>query len=186
MSVVLIVSVVCAGIAILKGGSLRNLAGTSFRLVWLLVAGAVISFAAGFFDPAWLSESLSAAITVAVLASAVVFLFANRDLPGMGLAGLGLAINTLVIAVNGAMPVSADAARIANARGSLDEPGLKHEVMDADTDLAWLADRIPIPGARIVLSAGDLVLAAGIGRLAYKRTLDAEGNDDSTVAKRKD
>lgn len=174
MSFVLIVAAVCAGIAILRGGSLKNLSKTSFRRVWLLLVGAAISLTAGLLDPPWLGDAGAAAVTVLVLVSVVVFLVANRHLPGMGIAGIGLALNTLVIVVNGAMPVSADAARIANARGSLDEPGLKHEVMGPDTDLAWLADRIPVPGARIVLSAGDVVLAAGIGRLVYKRALSAE------------
>ncbi|MDQ3964447.1 MAG: DUF5317 domain-containing protein [Actinomycetota bacterium] len=186
MSFVLIVAAVCAGVAVLRGGSLRRLADTSFRHVWLLVTGAIISLAAAFWNPPWLGDVGALAVTIVVLVCAVVFLLANRDLPGIGIAGVGLAINTVVVLVNGAMPVSADAARIANARGSLSDPGLKHEVMGPETNLAWLADRIPLPGARIVLSAGDVVLAAGIGRLVYKRTLGAEGIGDSAVAKRKD
>lgn len=186
MSFVLIVAAVCAGVAILRGGSLRRLAETSFRQVWLLVTGAIISVVAGLWDPPWLGDMGALAVTAVVLVCAVGFLVANRDLPGIGIAGVGLAINAIVVGVNGgAMPVSADAARIANARGSLDDPGLKHEVMGPETNLAWLADRIPLPGARIVLSAGDLVLAAGIGRLTFKRTLGAEGLGDGTVAKRK-
>lgn len=185
MSFVLIVAGVSAGVAVLRGGSLKKLAETSFRHVWLLVAGAVISLAVSLFSPPWLEGAGTASITIFVLVSVVVFLVVNRHLPGMGLAGFGLALNTVVILVNGAMPVSADAARIANARGSLDDPGLKHEVMGPDTDLAWLADRIPLPGARLVLSAGDVVLAGGIGRLAYKRTLGA-GDADTPAATQKD
>lgn len=174
MSFVLIVAAVCAGIAMLRGGSLKDLAETSFRQVWLLVVGAVVSLAAAIWDPPWLGDAGEAAVTIVALTSVVVFLVANRRLPGMGLAGVGLALNTVVVVVNGAMPVSAEAARIANARGSLADPGPKHELLGPDTDLPWLADRIPVPGVRIVLSAGDMVLAAGIGRLAYKRTLSAE------------
>lgn len=184
MSFVLIVAAVGAGVAILRGGSLKKLAETSFRQVWLLVAGAVISVAAAFLDRPWFGAAGGAVISVVVLISVVVFLVVNRHLPGMGIAGLGLALNTVVIVANGAMPVSEDAARIANARGSLDEPGVRHEVMGPDTDLAWLADRIPLPGARIVLSAGDVVLAAGIGRLAYKRALGAGGVDTSVVTRK--
>lgn len=183
MLFVLIVAAACAGIAILRGGSLKNLSETSFHQTWLLVVGAVISLVAGLWHPPWLGEAGGAVVTIVVFMSVMVFLVANRQLPGMGIATIGLALNTLVIVVNGAMPVSADAARIANARGSLDEPGLRHETMGPDTRLAWLADRIPVPGARIVLSAGDLVLAAGIGRLAYKRARSPGRVIGGTVAK---
>jgi len=43
--------------------------------------------------------------------------------------------------------------------------------------MPWIADVIPIPGLKMVLSIGDFVLAAGIGRLVYKRTVADESGE---------
>jgi hypothetical protein len=75
----------------------------------------------------------------------------------------------IVIAANGAMPVSPDAARVADTEITIE--GIGHEPITDDTVLPWLADVIPLPGLRFVVSPGDVVLALGIGRLAYVQAL---------------
>jgi hypothetical protein len=107
-------------------------------------------------------------------AAIVVFLVLNRHLPGMLLAGLGLAMNVVVIFTNGAMPVSLVAADIAGVETSLTE-GIGHEPMTSGTVLPWLGDVIPLPGLGVVISAGDVVLAAGLATLAYRRAFATEG-----------
>ncbi len=106
---------------------------------------------------------------LAVIAVAA-FLALNWHLPGMWLAALGFVLNVVVIAVNQGMPVSREAAEIA---GFTDLPGwgIKHEPLDESTILPWIADVIPIPGLKKILSIGDVALAAGIGWLVYKRTV---------------
>ncbi|MFN2595096.1 MAG: DUF5317 domain-containing protein, partial [Actinomycetota bacterium] len=98
-------------------------------------------------------------------------LFANRNLPGLAPAGLGLALNLPVIGLNGAMPVSVSAARDAGVKANLNDIGFKHERMDSATRLRFLGDVIPIPNSQQIFSAGDIVLALGIGWLVYRRTL---------------
>jgi hypothetical protein len=96
------------------------------------------------------------------------FAWVNRRLPALWLVIAGLAMNLLVIGVNGGMPVSARALEVAGARpaGLGEEGTLKHHLMGPDDVLTALADVIGIPepiGA--VVSVGDLFLYAGVAGL---------------------
>jgi Family of unknown function (DUF5317) len=98
----------------------------------------------------------------------LAFALVNRRLPALWLVIAGLAMNLLVIGVNGGMPVSASALETAGARpedlGA--EGSLKHHLMGPDDVLTPLADVIGIPepvGA--VVSVGDLLLYAGVAGL---------------------
>ena len=84
---------------------------------------------------------------------------------GFGLVAAGVAMNTLVIALNGGMPVSSGALAAAGfprgmdvARGHL----YKHLAMTASTRLRLLGDFVPVRLLRTVLSPGDIVMLAGI------------------------
>ena len=82
-----------------------------------------------------------------------------------GLLAAGFALNVAVMAPNQGMPVSRAAldavgapAAADVAAGNLD----KHVAMDGDTALPWLGDVVALPPLRMVVSAGDLVMAGGI------------------------
>ena len=82
-----------------------------------------------------------------------------------GLLAAGFALNVAVMAPNHGMPVSRAALDAVGApaagdvaAGNLD----KHVAMDGDTALPWLGDVVALPPLRMVLSAGDLVMAGGI------------------------
>ncbi|MFN2526565.1 MAG: DUF5317 family protein, partial [Actinomycetota bacterium] len=68
---------------------------------------------------------------------------------------------------NGAMPVGVEGARRAGLEPPPVEGTVKHERVDEDTKLPWLADVIPLPGMRQILSVGDFVLILGLARLVY-------------------
>lgn len=97
------------------------------------------------------------------------FLLLNRGVHGVGLVALGLLSNALVVGINGAMPVSADASgRAGISTQSLlrgDDP--RHELAGPHTRLRWLGDVIPvlIPRRPHVVSAGDLLVLAGLAEL---------------------
>ena len=172
---VLGIAVVAAVYALAMGGSLETLAATQFRFVWLLAAGLVVQVGFGMWDPPWLSETGDLAVILGSNVLVAAFLGLNRRLPGMWLAASGLLLNVLVIGVNGAMPVSAEAAERAGFSdganlGESADFGIKHEPLGPETALPWIADVIPIPGLKLLLSAGDVVLAAGIGWLVYRQT----------------
>jgi hypothetical protein len=87
----------------------------------------------------------------------------------MWLAGLGVLMNFTVIALNGGMPVLAEAAEVASGF-AIPVPDLsgsyKHVLLDSSSRLTAFADVIPLRIASIgqVISLGDVFLAVGLGR----------------------
>jgi hypothetical protein len=88
----------------------------------------------------------------------------NRAIHGAALVGVGLAANAVVLLVNGAIPVSADAATRAGADPIAAVSADNHEATDPDTRLAWLGKTIPVafPPRPEVVSPGDVAVAAGL------------------------
>lgn len=97
----------------------------------------------------------------------LVFLRANRALRGTALVGLGLLANALVIAVNGAMPVSAGAAARAGVDVAAAVADGRHEPLTRASRLPALGDVVPVPlpVSPQVVSPGDLLVAAGLAWL---------------------
>jgi hypothetical protein len=104
-------------------------------------------------------------VSFALLMTMVLF---NRSKPGMWIAGLGVLMNFIVIAVNGGMPVLAEAAEVASGF-TVSEPDLtetyKHVPLDETSSLTFFADVIPLRlvGIGEVISLGDIFLALGLG-----------------------
>lgn len=169
MILVLVTAAVVAFIAVRRGGSLEALASTEFAWTSLLFVALLVQITAdlwGRFTPA----TVEAAVLVLTYAAVAFFLALNRHLPGMLIAAVGMSLNAIVIVLNGAMPVSLWAARIAGLelKGDL---GVKHEVAGPHTVLGFLGDIIPIPMTLQVVSIGDVVMAVGIALLVYRQTL---------------
>ena len=142
----------------IRGGKLRNLTEIRVRLWWLLPFG-FIMLAASAFVPGDKHDIAVALILISYL-PLLLFVWLNRDMTGIWVAGMGILMNFTVIVVNGGMPVLEEAVRIAGGSSEL-VLGAKHVVLDDTTQLPFLADVIPLPGA--VLSLGDVFLAIGIG-----------------------
>lgn len=172
MIITLLLAAGAAGLALLRGGSLDRLAATEFRWPWLVVIGLGAQIGADLWSPSWMDEGAGLAVLLGSNALVAIFLAANARLPGVFLAAIGMAMNVIVIAANGAMPVSTLALEKAGYEGQPGDLGTKHELLDAGTRAPWLADVIPVPYARAIISLGDVVLALGIARLVYKRTED--------------
>lgn len=98
---------------------------------------------------------------VVVLSMALIaaFLFLNRARSGFPLALAGLALNGIVIALNGAMPVSAPAMQVVGT-AELPPGDLRHALATGDTVLPWLGDVIRV-GERLV-SIGDILMLGGL------------------------
>ncbi len=153
-------------ISVLRGGRLSNLADIHLRLWWLLVVAFGLQIAADRLpDRSWADETALGFILVSYVLL-VVMVFANRDRPGMWLAGLGVLMNFTVIVLNGGMPVLAEAAKVAS--GFTIEPEItgsaKHLAVGPEVHLPFLADVIPIrfAGQGQVISLGDVFLAVGL------------------------
>jgi len=147
-----------------RGGRLHRIGHAEIRAGWVLFVGVAIQFtvdvAAGrglLPDAGVMGWSLLLSSQVLVVA----FLLLNRRLPGVWLVAAGLALNAAVMAANRAMPVDPAAIAAIGMEGAAVPPG-KHTLLTAQTHLPWLADIIPVPWLRSILSVGDLVLAAGL------------------------
>ena len=154
-------------IAILRGGRMVNLGDIHLNHWWLLPLGFILQIGAQFVP------SSAAAWGVALILSSYVplllLVIINRDRPGLWLAGLGVLMNFVVIALNGGMPVLAEAAEVASGFAPgvpVIAEGFKHVVLNETSRLVFLADVIPIRIANYgqVLSLGDVFLAVGLGR----------------------
>jgi hypothetical protein len=174
--VVLVVVLGAMVLGRLRGGSIQALGRLTlpgWPLVFLaLAAQALGSFAEPLGLPAPRGWYVAGMALSAVLI--VVFVARNRELAGMALIAAGFLFNAIVIASNGAMPVSERSASRAGLVVHFTDDDAKHELMTERTRLRWLADVIPVPlpgAGSNVLSLGDVVLAAGIGVLVANAML---------------
>lgn len=159
---VLLVMLLAAAAALLTGGRFSRLAdNTLVGLHWLAAAatGQILGSLTG-----------GIAYPVGLIGSAVcigVFLKLNLLRPGVALLALGFGANALVVALNGAMPVSSFALTQAGLERFVEDP--RHVLSDATTLLPWLGDVVPValPGLGQAVSPGDVLIAAGAGLLLY-------------------
>jgi hypothetical protein len=171
------------------GGSLSRWAAVQVR--WWPLAATCLLVQVALFSP--LLETRPAIIVCGPwlylfsLVGVLAALLANARSGGasrlpLTLAALGIALNCLVIVVNGGyMPRSDDAA------ASLGMPPIAHlvparlinvESIGSETRLAWLGDIIPQPNwlpLANVVSVGDLLLSGGLAAWAFQVTTASDG-----------
>jgi hypothetical protein len=164
----------------LLGGRLHRLADATLRGGWWLAAAVALQTAAWAAERVGrpLGDGAQVGVLLASLAALLVATLANRRLVGMAVAATGIGANLLVVALNGAMPVSLGALR--RIRPTLvDLPAGAHRAMP---DGAWgfgarwafgarwgfgarlgfLGDVVALPALGVVVSVGDILLALGV------------------------
>ncbi len=165
LALVAVIMGLAAGL--LARGSLRNLGRTRFRHAWLLglyVAGTV----AARLELRW-----SLALMLVGMAAFVAFAVSNAlPVPGMAVVGLGLLLNLVVTANNGGMPYRPSAVVAAGVVSSksadlVPKNGVAQHAERASDQLMFLADVIPIRVLREVVSVGDILVALGLGLVAF-------------------
>jgi hypothetical protein len=169
MALMLMAAALAAGLGLLCGGHLA--AARRLRLrAWPALIGAVALQVALWLVPSGLRGPVAAVACLLVAGWAVANRRRRSGLSGTALIAAGTAANAVAVAANGGMPVSRWALRSAGlpssldvARGHLD----KHVTMSASTHLRLLGDVIPFPPLHMVLSAGDLLMLAGIAAAAW-------------------
>ena len=103
------------------------------------------------------------------------FCWLNRRHYGIALAALGIMLNLTVMAANsGMMPISpatiADMGGRYRASGTLLQHSKDIVLDDEQAMLAWLGDRLLLPGSLARLTAwsvGDILLLIGVARLLW-------------------
>ncbi|MDP8928029.1 MAG: DUF5317 domain-containing protein [Actinomycetota bacterium] len=158
-------TVLVLGIAVtigyLRGGRLSRIAeGVGWS--WLLLVGLGLQVAV---DAAASRGQLPSLVGTGLLLASqllvAVWGVLNRYRPGMPLILLGLLLNAVVLAANGAMPVAPEAIAAIRLPGVEPIPA-KHEIMTDASRLRYLADVVPLPPLRTIVSVGDIVLGAGL------------------------
>ena len=159
--------------ALLRGGSLRNLADFHLKWGWLAVLALAIQIVAvyGAKDDGRLYLQQRALVVSSLLLLPIVW--RNRRFPGLALIGLGLALNLAVMVANGGfMPITPEAvARIKHGHlivhldGVARMSGSKGIVLPREETALWaLSDIFVIPPPFPVASAfslGDALVAVG-------------------------
>lgn len=174
MLIAMIAAIVAVAVAVIRGGSLDNLARTEFRWLPYLFVGLAIQIAYEWLPLEGLDKTKAAVVVVGSFVLVGAFLASNHRLPGMVVAAFGVVLNIAVISSNGAMPVSARAAELAGLSPPPPD-AVKHELLTDETVLPWLGDVIPVPLLEEVISPGDVVLAFGIATLVYTRARARDG-----------
>jgi hypothetical protein len=170
-------------VGLLTGGRSGRLAEVRFRWPLAGIGGVVLQLI-----PA------SGTLGVALLLSSFVLLglaaAANIRLPGFPLILAGLALNFLVIAVNGGMPVTSNAlvasGQQATLKDLLQNGGAKHHLATSADHLVVLADAIPLGApVRQAVSVGDILAYSGaawfIVRGMHRRGGVGSAGDPQTV-----
>jgi hypothetical protein len=182
---VFIVVAIVAGVLIglLRGGRVANLGEAAFRLWPLLVLGIAVQGAAAFTGDAGIGVTLILVSYVLLLAFCVL----NLRHAGMGVVFVGIALNLVVMGLNGGMPVRREAIVAAGITSSSDDVdvldfGTKRHLETSDDHLTVLGDIIPVPVAGEVLSFGDLAMSVGVAavlvNLLRRRTRSLQGPVD--------
>lgn len=145
----------------LLGGRLTGLAHLQLRRVWILYAGFAVQLALIEVLPAGFPGS--DLLHLSSYALAIVFLLANRQLPGLTLIVAGTVANLVAIGANGGvMPASPRALEIAGL--SMDTDHFANSTEVAGARLAFLGDIWAVPKGfplANVFSIGDVLLLIG-------------------------
>lgn len=177
-------------VGLLRGGLVRNLALTRVEWPWMLVVGVVLPVLVDRTDPPH-----GVPLVVVGLLALIAFARRNAHLVGMGVVTIGVLCNLTVVVLNGGMPVRGDAlveAGLAEAHelSRVEIPGVQRLERESDV-LVALADIVPVPETRQVLSFGDLIIVVGLADVAAnlllrrERAASEEQDDEPTQHERR-
>ncbi|MFQ5557829.1 MAG: DUF5317 family protein [Acidimicrobiales bacterium] len=144
-----------------RRGRLSALLSARLRRPMLLVVAVTSAAAVDLLDPP--SPVIWAVVG---LVAGLAYAASNLLVAGMGVIAIGVATNLVPVALNGSMPVRADALVEAGivADADLDRVQLRgaRELADEHTVLEILGDVIPVPTVGQVVSFGDLIVLVGL------------------------
>lgn len=163
-------------LSLVTGGSLRNLEHERLRGEWFLLLLLPLQMTwPRLAEMLGLGCAISLVLWLLMMVSLIGVLAFNVSRRWvLGTAALGIALNVVVIGLNGAMPVSMRSvseigAPRADAIAKMEADCL-HEPLDGGTRLGFLADVIAVPGPawqRSIVSVGDLLLAVGLAEWVF-------------------
>lgn len=156
-----VAALIALTLPLLIGGRITHLASVRLRHVgWIVVALMVqILIVEILTGP----QAVLAGAHIATYAVAAWFVFANRQIPGLAVIGLGAGLNALAITVNGGiLPARPGALRAAgieeNQRGFVNSGALEHAHLSFLGDVFALPAPLPLAN---VFSVGDVLIITG-------------------------
>jgi hypothetical protein len=142
------------GIALVTGGSLRQILDTRLRLTGALFAALGLQIAIDVLDPSRHGRAgLGSGVLVVSYVLLLAFCAANLSLRGMSVVLIGIACNAAVITLDGGMPIRTSGEIAAT---------VKHHAERPSDRLMPLADIIVVPPINQALSFGDLIMIVGL------------------------
>ena len=155
MSFLFVTLALALGVALVTGGSLRNLAATEVRHPSIVAVAVGIQLVLEVLHP---TEGTAGHLASALLVVSYVFLLLfcalNLRLRGLAVVAVGIALNGAVITVNRGMPIRAPEAAV--------ETTTKHHAERPSDRFTVLGDIILVPALRQSLSFGDLIMLVGL------------------------
>jgi predicted MFS family arabinose efflux permease len=181
-------------LGLVLGGRLSNLADVRLRYLPLLFLAVIVRFGteAALAAGIPIVEQLRVPLFVGAYGLLLVGLWANRSLPGLGIAFVGILANAIAITANGGyMPIWVPSLEFAGFPADevrsvfhvLLPPVLDAEFLQRAGPLGDIIP-IPLPIVRNVASIGDLLLSLGLGFFLFAVVLrsQAEREEDETAA----
>jgi hypothetical protein len=181
--ILIVLAVLCMVTVPLSGGSLSRLAGLELRCLWLAPVALGLQVVIVTIAPNG-NVTLHALVHIGTYLMIGLFLWVNRNIPGVPVIGLGTLSNaTAIVANGGVMPASIRAQRLA---GLTEGGGFHNSAALLHPHLLWLGDIIPVPGPLPnVLSIGDCFIFGGLLLLLHRTGRASNSqvpDDDSTSA----
>jgi len=151
----LITLAVAVGVALVAGGTLRQILETRLRATWALFIALGLQLVLDLLGPQRSGEpsTVGSALLVASYVLLLGFCAANLRLKGMAVVAVGIGLNAAVITVNRGMPIRTSADLTAT---------VKHHAERPSDRLMPLADIIVVPPINQALSFGDLIMVVGL------------------------
>lgn len=150
------------------GGRLRNIEQLRIRWPWLAIVALGLQFVAfsPLRDP--LGETGVIALHFVSYGLLVWFVVANRERAGIVVAGAGLLMNLLAIALNGGYMPASRHALVVSGEDYAGATANNSTVIHEGTRLSFLGDVFAIPDGTIlasVFSVGDVLIVVGVAIL---------------------
>jgi chromate transport protein ChrA len=164
---------VAALVVVVTKGSFQHLGRIELHALWVLLAALAIQVALEFVDfPKERIDDVGLAILLASYALIFTFCFVNRRIGGMLIVAAGVALNVLVIALNGGMPTKDDVRERDGREVRVPiERTVKHKPRESDDVLPFLGDVITAPGVpNQQFSVGDIVIGIGVVAICFEES----------------
>jgi len=169
--ILLIFALIGLVIALIRGGSIAQLARVPLRLGWLalLAVGLQLLIFSGWWTDSSFADWTPILYSVSLFLL-VVMVGVNWQIPGMPAIGLGLFCNALAITMNGGrMPASLEALRVAGLQSVVLKAGIlgtstNSVLLGSESRVPWLCDIFALPSwvpLATVFSVGDVLIAIG-------------------------